>query len=99
MFLVTHHHPHGGIRLVFLVEDPHRADAIPNVTFDHDGDVRSWPDGTEQPVIALGRDPNDPKHYREFRSARGRQAAGYEPVEGMALAFATWEKYMEDLGG
>jgi hypothetical protein len=56
--------------------------------------VHDWPDDSACPEAAVGRDGNDVKHYKVFKYRSEREAAGYQPVEGMAVVSGSWSDYL-----
>lgn len=70
---------------VFTHTDPradgYKGEVIEDVTLDYDMNmIHRWPDGQPPPNPQLGRDPNDLKHYRVFKSPEDLNAAGYEVI-------------------
>lgn len=97
MFLVEHRWA-GGTNWVFTEIDP-REDGfegtpVEGVTLEQDLlENQNWPDGAEAPTPSLGRDPKNPKHYKEFKYPRELQAAGFTPLSGRAMLFRRWSDY------
>jgi hypothetical protein len=83
--------------LVFIGEDPREAGYtghVENVTLDYDiAAIHRWPEGAAAPEACVGRDPGDPHHYKVFKYSSERQSAGYQPVEGTPVVFASWPDY------
>jgi hypothetical protein len=89
---------HGMTNLIFTWEDPRKAGykgkVIEGVTLEYDMvAVHRWPDGHARPQACVGRDPENPNHYKVFKYGSELQAAGYQPVPGTAIPFGSWEGY------
>ncbi len=70
---------------VFTHTDPrtegYKGDVIEGVTLDYDWNaIVPWADGQPRPNPQLGRDPNDPKHYKVFKFPEELHAAAFEFV-------------------
>ncbi len=85
--------------LVFIGEDPRKAGytgEVESVTLDYDiAAVHRWPDGAAAPEACVGRDPGSPNHYKVFKYSSERQSAGYQPVEGTPVVFASLLDYLK----
>ena len=98
MFLVEDKQ-HGVTHLVFTWEDPrkagYRGTVIEEVSLDYDMEkIHSWPDGEEAPEACVGRERDNPKHYKVFKYCPEVVQAGYEPVAGDAVVFGKWADYV-----
>lgn len=86
--------------LVFTGEDPRRSGyagmVIDGIALDYDMEaVHRWPNGAAAPEVCVGRAPDDPKHFKVFRYATDRQAAGFEPMPGDPVVFGSWPDYLK----
>lgn len=92
-------HPHGTTHQVFTWQNPRNDGYTGNsveegVTLDYDMQaVHSWPEGQQRPDACLGRDPNDPKHYKVFKYRHELDAAGFAFVSGTPFVFGAWSDY------
>jgi len=98
MYLVTDERL-GSAYLVFTVQDPrqdgYKGDVIDDVRLDYDElKVHRWDDGQRSPEACVGVAPNDPKHYKVFKSADELLTAGFTPVAGIAATFYSWRDYV-----
>lgn len=89
----------GTTSLVFTVEDPQKAgykgSVIEGVKLDYDiFAVHEWADGAPRPEACVGRDPDNPKHYKVFKYKSDLQNAKYEFVPGKARVFESWPDYL-----
>ncbi|MGO8751710.1 MAG: hypothetical protein ACLQNE_37690 [Thermoguttaceae bacterium] len=85
--------------LVFTLKDPRKAGytgyVIEGVTLDYDVEaVHDWPVGDPAPEPCVGRDPDNPNHYKVFKDRSELQSAGFQPVIGNALVFGRWPDYL-----
>ena len=99
MFLVEDRR-HGTTYLVFTSEDPrkdgYKGQVIDGVSLDYDlSAVHSWPKGQARPEACVGRDADNPKHYKVFKYSSERQSAEYQPVAGTPLVFVSWPEYVK----
>jgi hypothetical protein len=91
---------HGMTNLVFTWEDPRRVgykgNVVEGVSLDYDMEaVHSWPDGHASPEACVGRDPDNPSHYKVFRYGSDRHEARFQPVQGTAAVFGSWRDYLK----
>jgi hypothetical protein len=98
MFLVEDKR-HGTTYLVFTWEDPrkggYKGNVIENVTLDYEMErVHRWPHGSDAPKPCVGRALDNPNHYKVFRNSDERKTAGYEPIDGTAIVFGSWQEYV-----
>jgi len=86
--------------LVFIGEDPRKAgytgEVIEDVTLDYDMlAVHKWPGGDAAPEACVGRAPDNPKHYKVFKYSSDLHSAGYQPVGGTPVVFASLLDYLK----
>jgi hypothetical protein len=91
---------YGMTNLVFTWEDPrgagYKGNVAEGVSLEYDMEaVHSWPDGHPRPDACVGRDPDNPNHYKVFKYCNERQAAGYHPVAGTPAVFGSWSDYLK----
>ena len=90
---------YGTTYLVFTWKDP-RQDGFTgqvdeDVELDYDMEaVHRWPEGGKRPAKCTGRDPNNPKRYKVFRSADDCKAEGYVAIPGDTVVFGSWADYV-----
>jgi hypothetical protein len=89
---------HGATFLVFTAADPrkdgYKGDVEEDVDLDYDMlEVHKWPDGHARPEACVGRDPNNPKHYKVFKYSSELQSTGYQPVVGTLVTPGDWARY------
>lgn len=97
MFLVKDER-HGATYLVFTVDNPQRegyqGQITEEVNLDYDMEaVHTWPHGKKRPEVCVGRDPNDPHHYKVFKYRGDLRTEGYRPVPGTPVVFGSWSEY------
>jgi hypothetical protein len=83
---------------VFTHKDPrtegYKGDVIEGVTLEYDMNaIHLWPDGQRSPNPQLGRDPNNPKHYKVFKFPEELLAAGFEFVHFNTPFVVSWSDY------
>jgi hypothetical protein len=84
---------------VFTQMDPrtegYKGDVIEGVTLDYDMNaIHRWPHGQSRPDPQLGRDPNNPAHYKVFKFPDELHAAGFEFVHFNTPFLAySWSDY------
>jgi hypothetical protein len=84
---------------VFTYSDPrtdgYKGDVISGVNLDYDMNaVLLWPDGEMVPDPQLGRDPNNPKHYKVFKFPHELQAEGFEFIhDNTPFVAHSWSDY------
>lgn len=84
---------------VFTETDPrtegYKGDVIEGVTLDYDmNSIFRWPHGQRSPNPQLGRDPKNPKQYKEFKFPEELHAAGFEFVhDGTPFLEYSWSDY------
>lgn len=98
LFLVENRRP-GITHLVFTYDDPrmdgYSGNVIEGVSLDRDKEVAIWRDGQERPSTCVGRDRNNPKHYKVFKYSRDLPPAEYEPIQGKAVVVESWSDYLK----
>jgi hypothetical protein len=90
----------GGRNWVFTWENPRQdgftGEVIEDVALDYDMEnIHSWPDSHRRPEAVLGRDPNNPKHYKVFKYSDELQKAGFERLPGNVFPTGSWSQYRE----
>jgi hypothetical protein len=84
---------------VFTHTDPradgYKDDVTEDVTLDYDMNaIHRWPDGQPRPNPQLGRDPNNPKHYKVFKFPEELRAAKFDFVHSSApFVDYSWSEY------
>jgi hypothetical protein len=102
-YLIRDSRPHGVEYLVFTVEDPRRdgyaGPQEEGVSLDSNGEDVFTQDHGEPPTeVCLGRDHEDPGHYRFFRSLAHREAHRYDPVAGVPVVLRHWLGHLRNTG-
>lgn len=85
------------VRWLFTYDDP-RLEGCPfeveeNVQFDGADDSSIWKRGSAAESTAFGRAPNEPSHYRQFRSLDDLRQAGFERLLGAPQYAASWRSF------
>ena len=84
--------------LLFLDVPPGEGDDCPgeietDVTLEVPADPHLWPVGADRPWAVVGKHPDDPKHYRVFRSEAELTAAGFHHVPGTYGRYHSWQSF------
>jgi hypothetical protein len=101
MFLVKDRR-FGTDKYVFTHTDPRtdgfKGDVIEDVTLNYDMDAISrWPEGQPRPNPQLGRDRQNPKHYKVFKFPKDLDPAKYEIVSpNSPFVVYSWSDYRKD---